>query len=91
MGMGEGISGMAEGKTADWEDTVGDFWRALTTVGVGLSEASLEVPLGVCFRKKEAHCPFPGWGIQGVTGGSVLVKQKEGRERKGQKDSVDSR
>lgn len=64
--------------------------RALTTLGVGLPEVSVEVPIRFCFRKK-THCPFPGCGTQGITGGACLLKQKEGRESKGQKDSDDCR
>lgn len=64
--------------------------RALTTVGVGLPEVSVEVPIRFCFRKK-THCPFRGCRIQGIPGGAFLLKQKEGRESKGQKDSDDYR
>ena len=60
-------------------------------MGVGLPEASVEeVPRRFCFRKKEAYCSFPGCGIQGVTGRMSLLKPKEDRESKGQRDSVDS-
>lgn len=46
MGMGKGISGMAEGKAADWEDTVGDFCAGSDNSGSWAFRGFLEVPLG---------------------------------------------
>lgn len=56
MGMGEGISGVAEGIAEDWEDITGDFCEGSDNSGSWASRGFCRSSYKVLFQKKD---PLP--------------------------------
>lgn len=85
MGMGKGISGMAEGKAADWEDTVGDFCAGSDNSGSWAFRGFSRGSSRVLIQKKRPIAPFLAVGSKVSLVGCVWSSRRRVERGRGRK------